>query len=232
MNKPTIKQTLEEIDNLTNQIEEIEKPIHALESKIVSIKNTIERGKRLKESDYFGYIKQNGDETIRQLEQTLNTDSEVLKSLKEKTENQAKPLLIAISNKEALLAEMRKKSASKKDRERENREQSKTPIDLMRWAKRLRWQRSQKIDPLVWKVIGLANKREKQILDQIMRIYGLKLVPRKELTKHYANKYSCYRLSLWKRGYYLIPDPQYSPDLSNAGKNLSKPFFAKGITQL
>ncbi len=205
MNKTTIKQTIEEIDNLTIQIEEIEKPIHTLELKIISIKNTIERGKRLKESDYFGYTKQNGDETIRQLEQTLNTNLDELKSLKEKAENQAKPLLIAISNKEALLAKMREKSASKRKQERENRVQGKTPIDLMRWAKRLRWQYQRPLDPMVWKAIGLASKRERQILDQIMAIHELKLVHRSELSKHYTNKYKSYRLNIYKHSFYLLP---------------------------
>lgn len=203
MKKPTIKEIVKEIGNLSSQIEEIEKPVHNLESKINSIENTIERGKRLKESDYLGYIKQNGEEAIRQLEQSLDIKSQELKSLKEKTEKQANPLLIAISNKEALLVQLREKSNLKRQQERENREKSKTPIDLMRWAKRLRWQRG-RIDPLVWKSIGLASKRERQILEQIMAMYKLKLVSRRELSKHYANKYRQYRLSLYKRGYYLL----------------------------
>jgi len=204
MSNPTIKQTIEEIENLTTQIKEIKKPVQDIELKINTIKSTIDRGKRLKESDYFGYTKQNGDEAIRQLEKTLDVKFTELKSLNEATKNREKPLLIAISNKEALLVRLRDKSNLKQQREKENREKSKTPIDLMRWAKRLRWQRGQGIDPLVWKAIGLASKREKQILDQVMVMHGLKLIGRSELSKHYADKYKEYRLSLYKRGYYLL----------------------------
>jgi chromosome segregation ATPase len=208
MNKQTIKETTIEIKTLKNQIEEAEKPLVELKNKISTLEIAIERGHQLKESDYFAYERQGGNEAIKNLCDLLNTRSEELETVKAKVENQAKPLLIALSNKEALLTEMLKKSASKIERERKNREESKTPIDLVRWAKRLRWQRHQALDPLVWKAIGLAYKREKQIIDQIIAMHNLKLVGANVLSKHYANKYKKYRLSLYKRGYYLLKEKQ------------------------
>lgn len=204
MNKPTIKQATIEIKTLKNKIEKIEKPLVELKNKISTLEIAIERGSRLKESDYSGFERQGGNEAIKNLRDLLNTRTKEFETMKLEIENQAKPLLIALSNKEALLSILQKKCASKIARERQNREQSKTPIDLIRWAKRLRWQRHQALDPLVWKAIGLAYKRENQILDQIMAIYGLKLVQRGKLSKYFANKYRLYRLSLYKRGYYLI----------------------------
>ena len=54
----------------------------------------------------------------------------------------------------------------------------------------------------------MAQKREDQILNEICDLYHLKIVPRKELSDHYARKYSQYRTRLYRRGYYLIPDDQ------------------------
>jgi hypothetical protein len=54
----------------------------------------------------------------------------------------------------------------------------------------------------------MAQKREDQILDEICEIYGLKIVSKKDLSDHYARKYTGYRIRLYRRGYYLIPDDQ------------------------
>jgi hypothetical protein len=52
----------------------------------------------------------------------------------------------------------------------------------------------------------MAQKREDQILNEICELYHLKIVSKKELSDHYARKYKDYRIRLYRRGYYLIPD--------------------------
>jgi hypothetical protein len=45
-------------------------------------------------------------------------------------------------------------------------------------------------------------------LNEICELYGLKIVSKKDLSQHYARKYASYRIRLYRRGYYLIPDDQ------------------------
>jgi hypothetical protein len=65
-----------------------------------------------------------------------------------------------------------------------------------------------KTKPTIWKVVAMAQKREDQILNEICELYQLKIVSKKDLSQHYARKYAGYRIRLYRRGYYLIPDDQ------------------------
>ncbi len=52
----------------------------------------------------------------------------------------------------------------------------------------------------------MAQRREDQVLNEICNLYHLKIVSKKDLSDHYARKYANFRLKLYRRGFYLIPD--------------------------
>ena len=117
-------------------------------------------------------------------------------------ESYREPLQITKSNLLALLAEKQEKSLIRKEREEHGRVNAKSPINLARWVSRV------KTKPTIWKVVAMAQKREDQILNEICELYNLKIVSKKDLSQHYARKYAGYRIRLYRRGYYLIPDDQ------------------------
>jgi hypothetical protein len=121
-------------------------------------------------------------------------------TLHAETQNLQEPLQITKSNLLAFLAQAQEKSHIRKEREEHLRENGESPINLSRWVARV------KVKPTIWKVLAMAQKREDQILNEICELYRLRIVSKKDLSDHYARKYKAYRIRLYRRGYYLIPD--------------------------
>jgi hypothetical protein len=198
----TTKQFQIELKDVERQLDEIEAPLRFLEAEIGQIRATIERGKALSVSDHADFLKQGGDLLIAELQTILSSKLSYLDTLTAETENLQEPLQITKSNLLALLAQKQEKSLIRKEREEHLRVNAKSPINIARWVSRV------KAKPNIWKVIAMAQKREDQILNEICELYHLKIASKKELSQHYARKYSQYRLRLYRRGYYLIPDDQ------------------------
>ena len=198
----TTKQFQIELKDVDRQIDEIEAPLRLLEAEIGQIRATIERGKALSVSDHADFLKQGGDLLLAELATILEGKLSYLTELAAETQNLQEPLQITKSNLLALLAEKQEKSLIRKEREEHGRVNAKSPINLSRWVSRV------KTKPTIWKVIAMAEKREDQILNEICELYQLKIVSKKDLSQHYARKYAGYRIRLYRRGYYLIPDDQ------------------------
>jgi uncharacterized protein YsxB (DUF464 family) len=196
------KQFQIELKDVERQLDEIEAPLRLLEAEIGQIRATIERGNALSVSDHADFLKQGGDLLVAELSTILESKLSYLETLKAETQNLQEPLQITKSNLLALLAKKQEKSLIRKEREEHGRVNAKSPINLARWVSRVRTK------PTIWKVVAMAQKREDQILDEICEIYGLKIVSKKDLSDHYARKYTGYRIRLYRRGYYLIPDDQ------------------------
>jgi hypothetical protein len=198
----TIEQCRADLDAVEKQLGEMEAPVRELEAEIEQIKATLERGAKLKVSDPADFIKQGGDVLVTDLEVILSMKIPQLETLRIETQNLQQPLQITKSNLLALLAQKREKSLIRKEREEHLRVNAKSPINLIRWVSRA------KTKPTIWKVIAMAEKREDQILNEICELYQLKIVSKKDLSQHYARKYKDYRIRLYRRGYYLVPDDQ------------------------
>ena len=198
----TAKQFQIELADVDRRLSEIEAPLRLLEAEIGQIRATIERGKALSVSDHADFLKQGGDLLIAELQEILTSKLSYLETLRMETQILQEPLQITKSNLLALLAQKQEKSLIRKEREELGRVNAKSPINLARWVSRA------KAKPSIWKVIAMAQKREDQILNEICELYHLKIVSKKELSDHYARKYKDYRIRLYRRGYYLIPDDQ------------------------
>ena len=198
----TAKQFQIELKDVERQLDEIEAPLRFLEAEIGQIRATIERGRALSVSDHADFLKQGGDLLIAELSTILESKVSYLETLRVETQNLQEPLQITKSNLLALLAEKQEKSSIRKEREEHGRVNAKSPINLQRWISRV------KTKPTIWKVVAMAQKREDQILNEICKLYGLRIVSKKDLSDHYARKYASYRIRLYRRGYYLIPDDQ------------------------
>lgn len=180
----------------------MEAPVRELEDEIQKIEGAIERGKALSVSDHAEFASQGGDRLIAELSVILGNKLSYLETLTAETQNLQEPLQITKSNLLAFLATKQEKSHIRKEREEHLRENEESPINLSRWVARA------KAKPTIWKVLAMAQKREDQILNEICNLYLLKIVSKKDLSQHYARKYGNYRLRLYRRGYYLIPDDQ------------------------
>ena len=167
---------------------------------IAKIRGAIERGMAMRNVDYAGFIEAGGDKLISELQAVLSAKISYSEKLAAEIKNLQQPLQITKSNLLAFLAQKQEKSQRRKERESLLREEKKSPINLLRWAQR------SKAKPNIWKLIAMAEKRENQILDEFCNLYNLKLVPKMELSQHYARKYRDYRLHLYKRGFYLVPN--------------------------
>jgi uncharacterized protein YsxB (DUF464 family) len=198
----TTKQFQIELKDVERQLDELSAPVRFLEAEIGQIRATIERGKALSISDHADFLKQGGDLLIAELSTILEGKLSYCDSLRTETQNLQEPLQITKSNLLALLAQKQEKSFIRKEREEHGRVNAKSPINLSRWVSRA------KMKPTIWKVIAMAQKREDQILNEICELYQLKIVSKKDLSDHYARKYAGYRIRLYKRGFYLIPDDQ------------------------
>jgi uncharacterized protein YsxB (DUF464 family) len=198
----TAKEFQIELKEVERHLDELSAPVRLLEAEIAQIRATIARGKALSVSDHADFLKQGGDLLIAELSAILESKLSYLETLAAETQNLQEPLQITKSNLLALLAEKQEKSLIRKEREEHGREERKSPINLSRWVSRV------KTKPTIWKVIAMAQKREDQILNEICELYGLKIVSKKDLSQHYARKYANYRIRLYRRGHYLIPDDQ------------------------
>jgi hypothetical protein len=198
----TAKQFQIELADVDRRLSEIEAPLRLLEAEIGQIRATIERGKALSVSDHADFLKQGGDLLIAELQEILTSKLSYLETLRMETQILQEPLQITKSNLLALLAQKQEKSLIRKEREEHGRVNAKSPINLARWVNRV------KSKPTIWKVIAMAQKREDQILNEICELYNLKIISKKDLSQHYARKYASYRIRLYRRGYYLIPDDQ------------------------
>jgi len=202
LREKTLKDCQIELEAVERQIDELWAPVRHLEAEIAQIRSAMARGKALSVSDNTEFLDQGGDRLIAELSTILENKLSYLESLRLNTQNLQEPLQITKSNLLALLAEKREKSFIRKEREELGRVNAKSPINLARWVSRA------KVKPSIWKVIAMAQKREDQILNEICNLYHLKIVSKKELSDHYARKYKDYRIRLYRRGYYLIPDDQ------------------------
>ena len=198
----SMKQCRADLDAIEGQINEMDAPVAALEKEILKVRGAIERGAMLKNSNYGEFLEQGGEKLIAELQAILSGKLSYLEKVKIEISNLQEPLQITKSNLLALLAKKQEKSQERKERESLLREEKKSPINLARWVSRA------KAKPTVWRVIAMAQKREGQILNEICNLYNLKIVSKKDLSQHYARKYANYRLRLYRRGYYLIPDDQ------------------------
>ncbi|HVM77185.1 MAG TPA: hypothetical protein VMU07_03480 [Candidatus Paceibacterota bacterium] len=209
----TVRQCRADLDAIERQIEEISAPAKVAEAEIGKIRSAIERGMSLRDSNYAEFIEQGGDKLIAELQTVLSAKISYLDNLRAEIQNLQEPLQITKSNLLAFLAQKQEKSRLRKEREELLREEKKSPINLARWVSRI------KHKPTIWRVIAMAQKREDQVLNEICDLYGLKLVPKKNLSEHYARKYKGYRLHLYRRGYYLIPDGQPKGRTSSIKEN-------------
>jgi hypothetical protein len=198
----TAKQFQIELADIERQLDELSAPVRILEAEIAQIRATIERGRALSISDHADFLKQGGDLLIVELSTILEGKLSYLENLSIETQNLQEPLQITKSNLLALLAQKQEKSLIRKEREEHGRVNAKSPINLARWVSRV------KTKPTIWKVVAMAQKREDQILEEICNLYQLRIVSKKDLSQHYARKYAGYRIRLYRRGYYLIPDDQ------------------------
>ena len=202
LREKTLKDCQIELEAVERQIDELWAPVRNLEAEIAQIRSAMARGKVLSISDHVDFLKQGGDLLIAELSTILESKLSYLESLRLETQNLQQPLQITKSNLLALLAEKQEKSLIRKEREEHGRINAKSPINLSRWVSRV------KTKPTIWKVVAMAQKREDQILGEICELYQLKIVSKKDLSQHYARKYAGYRIHLYRRGYYLIPDDQ------------------------
>ena len=198
----TVRQCRADLDAIERQITETEAPVRELEKEIKKIEGAIERGQALSVSDPAEFVSQGGDSLLNELQSILSSKLAYLDDLCADTQNLQEPLQITKSNLLAFLATKQEKSQIRKEREEHLRENGESPINLSRWVARV------KAKPTIWKVLAMAQKREDQILNEICDLYRLKIVSKKDLSQHYARKYGNYRLRLYRRGYYLIPDDQ------------------------
>ena len=196
----SVNQCRVDLNAIEGRIEEIGAPARALDMEIVKIRSAIERGMAMRNANYPGFIEAGGDKLISELQNVLSAKIPYAEKLATEIKNLQQPLQITKSNLLAFLAQKQEKSQRRKERELLLREGKKSPINLLRWAQR------SKAKPNIWKIIAMAEKRENQILDEFCDLYNLKLIPKKELSQHYARKYKDYRLHLYKRGFYLIPN--------------------------
>jgi hypothetical protein len=196
------KQCREDLDAVERAICEVAAPVAAAEAEISKIRQAIERGNALKKSDFAKFLEQGGENLIFELERILPEKLLNLEKLRAEIANLQQPLQITKSNLLAFLAKKREKSQIRKEREELLRVKKESPINLFRWVSRV------KMKPSIWKVVAMAQRREDQILSEICDLYHLKIVSKKDLSDHYARKYADFRLKLYRRGYYLIPDDQ------------------------
>ena len=198
----TIRQYRAELDAVERQTTETEAPVRELEDEIQKIEGAIERGKALSISDPAEFALQDGDSLLNELQSILSSKLAYLDEVRADIQNLQEPLQITKSNLLAFLAQAQEKSHIRKEREEHLRENGESPINLSRWVARV------KAKPTIWKVLAMAQKREDQILNEICNLYRLKIVSKKDLSDHYARKYKAYRIHLYRRGFYLIPDGQ------------------------
>lgn len=199
----TIRQCRADLDAIERQIEEIEAPVRELKDEIRKIEGAIERGNTLSVSDPAEFASQGGNNLLNELRSILSSKIAYLDNLRADIKNLQEPLQITKSNLLAFLAQAQEKSHIRKEREEHLRENGESPINLFRWVARV------KTKPTIWKVLAMAQKREDQILNEICNLYRLKIVSKKDLSDHYARKYKAYRIRLYRRGYYLIPDSEF-----------------------
>ena len=199
----TIRQCRADLDAIERQIEEIEAPVRELKDEIRKIEGAIERGNTLSVSDPAEFASQGGNNLLNELRSILSSKIAYLDNLRADIKNLQEPLQITKSNLLAFLAQAQEKSHIRKEREEHLRENGESPINLFRWVARV------KTKPTIWKVLAMAQKREDQILNEICDLYRLKNVSKKDLSYHYARKYKAYRIRLYRRGYYLIPDSEF-----------------------
>jgi len=199
----TIRQCRADLDAIERQIEEIEAPVRELKDEIRKIEGAIERGNTLSVSDPAEFASQGGNNLLNELRSILSSKIAYLDNLRADIKNLQEPLQITKSNLLAFLAQAQEKSHIRKEREEHLRENGESPINLFRWVARV------KAKPTIWKVLAMAQKREDQILNEICDLYRLKIVSKKDLSDHYARKYKAYRIRLYRRGYYLIPDSEF-----------------------
>jgi hypothetical protein len=200
--KKTARNFQAELDDVERQIAETNAPAEAVEAEIGRIKAALGRGKSLSASDHAEFVKQGGDNLIAELSDVLERKLSHLETIRREISNLQQPLQITKSNLLAFLAKKREKSQLRKEREELLRVKKESPINLFRWVSRVRTK------PSIWKVVAMAQRREDQVLNEICNLYHLKIVSKKDLSDYYARKYKNYRLKLYRRGYYLIPDDQ------------------------
>jgi hypothetical protein len=196
----TAKQFQIELKEVEKQLDELSAPVQLLEAEIGQIRAAMARGEALSVSDPDEFASQGGDRLIAELSAILKSKFSYLETLTAEIQNLQEPLQITKSNLLAFLATKQEKSHIRKEREAHLRENGESPINLSRWVARA------KVKPTIWKVLAMAQRREDQILNEICELYRLKLVSKKDLSDHYARKYKAYRIRLYRRGYYLIPD--------------------------
>jgi len=199
----TIRQYRAELDAVERQTTETEAPVRELKDEIRKIEGAIERGNTLSVSDPAEFASQGGNNLLNELRSILSSKIAYLDNLRADIKNLQEPLQITKSNLLAFLAQAQEKSHIRKEREEHLRENGESPINLFRWVARV------KTKPTIWKVLAMAQKREDQILNEICDLYRLKIVSKKDLSDHYARKYKAYRIRLYRRGYYLIPDSEF-----------------------
>jgi hypothetical protein len=198
--KKTARNFQAELDDIERQIAETNAPAEAVEAEIGRIRAALERGRSLSASDPAEFVKQGGDNLLAELSDVLERKLLHLETIRREISNLQEPLQITKSNLLAFLAKRREKSQIRKEREELRRVRKESPINLFRWVSRV------KTKPTIWKVVAMAQRREDQVLNEICDLYHLKIVSKKDLSDHYARKYANFRLKLYRRGFYLIPD--------------------------
>lgn len=96
-------------------------------------------------------------------------------------------------------------NAAAEKAEQQKEQQKKKPINLRRYVNyyshiAITWR--------TWKLLWLAEKRERRLLVQICRIANLRIVRSSELSPYFQNKHRTRRLTELGRGYYLLPNPK------------------------
>jgi hypothetical protein len=97
--------------------------------------------------------------------------------------------------------EKNKLEEEEKKKEKKKEELKEKPINIRRYL--TRWKIKSQRNALVWKILYLSEKREKRILEQICKIYNLKL--NDKLSEYKKRKYKKYRITEYKYKMFLVP---------------------------
>lgn len=210
MEVKNIEQLNKELQNTDEKIKETTIPLRNAEMLLREIEGALSRGQRMRVNDYSEFIRLGGDNKLKELSKNTKDQIDKIDKLKLEYNKVLTPLLYKKSRIEKLIEEIKNKNSINKEKIKEKRLRGEIPIDLERWINRLRWSRSLELPNEAWilayKIIGMAKKREAQIINEICAVHELKLVERKNLTDHYSRKYKKYRLKRYKRGIYLLPN--------------------------
>lgn len=191
-NNLTIEELETKLEEIEKQIETAKQPLLDLQSEMARYRGHISELDILHRDDSIRYMSKGGAEFRQKFINLIHDGEAKLASMREQVQNQLKPLQSLYESTYSLL-----QRKEKEQEEREEKQRMARPINLDRWI--TRWHK-----PNIYQLVGMAHKRENQILSEICSIYSLKLIQRKDLSNHYAKKYKQFRLTKCKRGLYLI----------------------------